>query len=1157
MGGAGGAPLPECMPLEPLPDGAACAVTPGGGARLFRGRVLTPEGALDGGEVLIDAAGAIACVDCSCAEHPAAAGATVVTCPDGAVSPGLINAHDHLTYTFNAPGDWGDERYEHRNDWRLGARGHTEIEYEGRASDEQMIWGELRQVLGGTTSLSGAGSVEGFLRNLDRGADLEGLLDESVRLDVFPLGSSGFRTRDCSYSELPDEGVLGANAWSPHVAEGIDPEARNEFLCLSSEDRGGVDVTESNGAFIHGIPLRAIDGAELAANGTAVVWSPRTNIALYGHTAPVTMLAAQGVRIALGTDWTLSGSVNLLRELQCASELNALYGGYFSNQDLWAMATYQSAAAMGVDAATGSLRPGLAGDLAIFDGRGVDDPYGAVVGAHPGDVMLVLRGRDVLYGDASVVETLSPGCEQMGDVCGVSKRVCAQRETGRTFDALQAANAASYGLFFCDPPPDEPTCVPWRQGDFDGVPTAGDADGDGVPDANDNCPSVFNPVRPVDGDAQADHDADGDGDACDPCPIDPRTEDCRPPDPNDGDGDGVPDHRDVCPGLFDPDQADSDGDGHGDGCDACPEDPNPGTAPCPATIYGVKQGQFGIGQRVQLSGVVTALPPGEGGRSFFLQVPTADQDAMLGADFSGVFAFVPNGNPSGVPALEPGALISLQAQVQDFFGQTQLSFVDAVEVLAPDEGVPTPAPGTPAELTGARAEALEAVLVVTEGEVTALNPAPGPGGVEEPSFVIDGTLEVRSFLHGIDPLPFVGDRVRVTGVLRLANQKSKLEPRSAADVEVLGAVPPSLARLSPAQAFAPVAPQAGPTAPPLTVHLDRRAGEGGVMVTLASGDPAALTVPAMVVVPAGADSVDVPVRGLQAGAAPITVTAELDGVERTADVVVYDPAAARRVVGLGPADLTVLSGQTAEVMITLDAPAGPGGAEVALSSDPAGALDHAATIEVPEGSRAAIVQVEAVALQGEVALTATLGGDVDLTVTIVDRPPLGLVLSEVLYDTAGDDNGKEWVEIFNGTGVEIDLAGYSLGSGGGDWAVTRLQLAGTIPPGGCFVVGGPMSAADNASPAFDQAVDLQPDLQNSGDDADGVALFDVPAAMVRADTVPMDVVLYGEMNGNGLIGPDGMPAPVDAGDAPAGQSVERTADGWAVQAMPTPGICHL
>jgi len=103
-----------------------------------------------------------------------------------------------------------------------------------------------------------------------------------------------------------------------------------------------------------------------------------------------------------------------------------------------------------------------------------------------------------------------------------------------------------------------------RDADHDGVGDAcqqggpPDTDGDGIPDATDNCPTVPNPT-------QTDTDGDGIGDACDTGGGGSGAPDA--------DGDGVPDDRDDCPTVFDPAQRDADGDGAGDLCDPCPFDP--------------------------------------------------------------------------------------------------------------------------------------------------------------------------------------------------------------------------------------------------------------------------------------------------------------------------------------------------------------------------------------------------------------------------------------------------------------------------------------------------------------------------------------------------------------------------------------------------------
>ncbi len=168
----------------------------------------------------------------------------------------------------------------------------------------------------------------------------------------------------------------------------------------------------------------------------------------------------------------------------------------------------------------------------------------------------------------------------------------------------------------------------------------------------------------------------------------------------------------------------------------------------------------------------------------------------------------------------------------------------------------------------------------------------------------------------------------------------------------------------------------------------------------------------------------------------------------------------------------------------------------------------------------------------------------------------GVVLSEVFYNAPSGDDGFEWVELHNSDSNPIDLSGYCLGNGGTDYTYSKAQLSGTIAAGGTFVVGGPSSDAGNANPVYDLVLNFNPDFQNSGATADGVALFDVPCASVTAGTVPVDAVVYGGSNANNLIDETGSANPPEVGDSGVGSSIERVDMGgaWQVQSSPTPNV---
>jgi hypothetical protein len=153
---------------------------------------------------------------------------------------------------------------------------------------------------------------------------------------------------------------------------------------------------------------------------------------------------------------------------------------------------------------------------------------------------------------------------------------------------LRGEIAAEFGA--SPPPPPPQLRVQILLARLAGKCPGSDGDCDGVPDAQDNCPSAANADQ-LDGDIDPETGLpapDGVGDACDNCPGVSNA------DQLDRDRDGVGEACDNCPRgcnarpgfqCFNPDQSDRDADpatgepepdGLGDVCDNCPDDFNPG-----------------------------------------------------------------------------------------------------------------------------------------------------------------------------------------------------------------------------------------------------------------------------------------------------------------------------------------------------------------------------------------------------------------------------------------------------------------------------------------------------------------------------------------------------------------------------------------------------
>ena len=421
-------PTPGWGPSDPDSSVALnivkCFKVPDAGTEAFllKGRVVTmvsENSVINQGNVLVRD-GKIDAVWSSSSSVPITADLTnaQVIETNGTIYPGLIDLHNHMHYNhiplwdFNVHlnenqksaeggytnrGQWSDNYdYQPSITWM---KNNVQSNSQWGMATEQMKYAEVQAIVGGVTAVQGSPSGnDAWDSTLSRNVELWNFgKDNAVTCAVCSWYDSDYNV-DGKIADFNDGDI---EAWFIHMSEGVDQTSRDEFDLLNSKG-----LLAEPTVIIHGTALTPSQFESMGAVGSKLVWSPLSNLLLYGNTTDVRAADKAGVKISLAPDWGPSGSKNNLHELKVADLWNSdIMESYFTDYQMVEMVTSNPAAAAEWQDYVGKIKANMVADLVVID-TFHDDPYRNLIEAIDADVRLTVVNGRALFGDQDIMTQL-------------------------------------------------------------------------------------------------------------------------------------------------------------------------------------------------------------------------------------------------------------------------------------------------------------------------------------------------------------------------------------------------------------------------------------------------------------------------------------------------------------------------------------------------------------------------------------------------------------------------------------------------------------------------------------------------------------------------------------------------------------------------------
>ncbi|MBV9084843.1 MAG: amidohydrolase family protein [Acidobacteriaceae bacterium] len=320
--------------------------------------------------------------------------------------PGLLDLHNHFAY--NAIPLWKvPKKFDDRNQWPRHqdykpciSLPTTALASHPDTATALVRYVEVKAVMGGITT------GQGIRTHVDGGPKLfRGIMRTVEQTDDERLPEARTNVLDLYAKDKSKvlqfrNGLKNSTAYFYHLSEGVDDSAYQHYIDLRDND-----LIQESLVGIHSLALKPVDLKNMATQSAKVVWSPFSNLLLYGQTLDLKALVKSKVRFSIGCDWAPTGSKNLLQELKIARFEAKRQGADLDEKTLVKAVTCWAAEIVGWQDWLGTIREGALCDVIAIQGTS-GDPYRQLINATEANVALVVVNGIPRYGDGDLMQSL-------------------------------------------------------------------------------------------------------------------------------------------------------------------------------------------------------------------------------------------------------------------------------------------------------------------------------------------------------------------------------------------------------------------------------------------------------------------------------------------------------------------------------------------------------------------------------------------------------------------------------------------------------------------------------------------------------------------------------------------------------------------------------